>query len=94
MIGVPANEIGREDISDLFMIQGVIDAFFEEEDSFVLIDYKTDLVDQGEEEVLMKKYEDQLNYYKRALEQITGKKVKESVLFALSISKEIKTMYN
>ena len=52
------------------MIQGIIDAYLEEEDGLVLIDYKTDYILQGQEEILIKRYKAQLDYYGRALEQI------------------------
>ena len=40
-----------------------------------MLDYKTDKADRGEE--LAEKYQEQLRYYAKALEQMTGKKVKE-----------------
>ena len=34
-------------------------------------------------------YQTQLEYYKRALEQMTGKKVKEKAIYSLALQKEI-----
>lgn len=44
IIGIPAEEIGRGESKELVLVQGVIDAYIEEEDGLVLIDYKTDRV--------------------------------------------------
>ncbi|MBB5265723.1 ATP-dependent helicase/nuclease subunit A [Catenibacillus scindens] len=77
------------DDSDTILIQGIIDAWFIEDGQAVLVDYKTDYVaDDGES--LVKKYKTQLDYYELALEQITGLKVKEKIIYALSIGREIR----
>lgn len=62
------------------LIQGVIDLCFIEGDQWVLVDYKTDAAD-GEE--LLCRYAEQMRWYARALEKITGKPVKEILLFSL-----------
>lgn len=62
------------------LIQGVIDLCFWEADGWVLVDYKTDL---AEEETLRARYTLQLQWYAKALAQITGRPVKEAVLFSL-----------
>ncbi len=80
VIGVPAREVGDWDSDELVVIQGIIDAFFEEEDGLVLYDYKTDRVDSPEE--LAGRYTIQLDFYERALAQITGKPVKERYLYS------------
>lgn len=93
VLGVSANEIYRDltdQADDVVMIQGVIDVFFEEEGEVVLVDYKTDYVIEGQEEQLVKRYEEQMKYYKQAIEQIFNKKVKEIFLYALNVSKAIK----
>jgi ATP-dependent helicase/nuclease subunit A len=84
-IEIPSSELYKELPSDVYndekiLIQGVIDAFFEEEDGLVLLDYKTDYVEDVEE--FKKKYVIQLKYYKRALEKITEKKVKEVYIYS------------
>ncbi len=73
---------------ELMLIQGVIDVFFYEEDGIVLADYKTDRV-AGEKQ-LTDRYRTQLDYYRQALEQITGKKVKERFLYSFCLKREIK----
>ena len=71
------------------LIQGVVDAYFEEADGLILVDYKTDRVEKGAEEELLQKYAPQLNYYTEALEQLTGRKVKEKILYSLHLQKEL-----
>ena len=41
-------------------------------------------------EELVEKYQEQLRYYAKALEQMTGKKVKEKIIYAFSLGKEIR----
>lgn len=66
------------------LIQGIIDAFFEEEDGIVLVDYKTDRVDHGEELVL--RYKEQIVQYAQALEALKHRKVKEKILYSFHLS--------
>ena len=71
------------------MVQGVIDCFFENPDgSFTVVDYKTDRVKTDEE--LVKRHSVQLNYYKRAVERMTGSRVSELLLYSFALNREIK----
>ncbi len=94
MIGIPASEMKNGHKSEeLVLIQGVIDAYIEEEDGFILIDYKTDHVPKEEEageKLLKERYQVQLDYYARALTQLTGKKVKEKWIYSFGLRKEIR----
>lgn len=50
MEAVPANLINPDIEDDTTVImQGVIDAYFEEEDGYILVDYKSDRVQSGRE---------------------------------------------
>ncbi|MEQ8196761.1 MAG: helicase-exonuclease AddAB subunit AddA [Clostridiaceae bacterium] len=71
-------------------LQGVIDAYFEEEDGIVLLDYKTDYAEENSLSEIVERYRIQLSYYSMALERMTGKKVKERYLYLFSVNKEIK----
>ncbi len=73
--------------TEIVLIQGVIDVFFYENEEIVLADYKTDKVSTKEE--LIARYKNQLDYYQQALEQITGKRVKERYLYSFSLQEEI-----
>ena len=79
---------------DLILVQGIIDCYFIEGDQAVIVDYKTDRIDETKDinpqiNKLKNEYHDQLELYKEAVEKITGKKVKESLLYLFSIGKEI-----
>ena len=81
-----SNKVKNEKIR----IQGVIDCFFYDDDNkVVLLDYKTDYVEDGNEEEIVNKYRIQLKYYKDALEKITKVEVKECYLFLFYLGKEV-----
>ena len=61
------------------MIQGIIDAYFEDDGELILVDYKTDRT--WSSQVLLDHYKRQLDYYERALTQLTGKKSGKMDLF-------------
>ena len=44
VMGIPAREIGPVDSDELVVIQGIIDAYFEEDGELILVDYKTDRI--------------------------------------------------
>lgn len=73
------------------LIQGIIDMYFEEYGELVLIDYKTDRVDKSTavEQELVKRYAIQLDYYAKALAQLTGKCVKEKIIYSFALEKGI-----
>lgn len=72
---------------DYQILQGIADCLFEEEDGWVLLDYKTDrvqgrfnTVEEADEE-MQNRYGIQLNLYKRAIESIVKINIKEMVLY-------------
>ena len=88
VLGIEADSISPEFPGDeTVLIQGIIDACFLEDGGFVLVDYKTDRVSQPEE--LIDRYRVQLDLYERALTQITGKKVREKLIYSISLGKTI-----
>lgn len=88
VMGVDAREIyPKEQEGEEILVQGIIDVYFEEEDGLVVLDYKTDSVNAAKE--LTEKYHAQLDYYGKALEQMTGKRVKEKIIYSFALKKEI-----
>ena len=88
VLGLEASRLGEQfPDSEQVLIQGIIDVFFEEGDRFVVVDYKTDHVEQDGE--LVSRYKVQLDYYARALERLTGKPVKEAVIYSLRLQEAI-----
>ena len=71
------------------LVQGIIDAYFIEDEEIVLVDYKTDFVRRGEEQKLIERYHVQLEDYAEALERMTGRKVKERYIYSFALGKEI-----
>ena len=89
VLGLPAGEVRPEyaDSGEQLLIQGIIDAFFYEGEELVLLDYKTDRLYR--EEDFENRYRIQLDYYKKALEQITEKRVKEIYIYSFTLEKAI-----
>ncbi len=81
------NQINKEDDEEI-LVQGVIDLFFiDKDDKLILVDYKTDYV-QNENE-LVEEYKGQLDLYKEALEQSLNKKVDKMCIYSVYLNKLI-----
>ena len=87
VLGIPAGEIWDCDSRELVLVQGIVDAFFYEDGDIILMDYKTDSVEKPEQ--LLQRYQAQLDLYARALEEATGKKVREKIIYSFHLKKEI-----
>ncbi|MCR5501429.1 MAG: helicase-exonuclease AddAB subunit AddA [Lachnospiraceae bacterium] len=68
---------------ETILLQGIIDAFFIEDGRIIVLDYKTDVIKNGEE--LRKRYHIQLDYYAEALERILGLPVTEKLLYSFHL---------
>ena len=72
------------------LVQGILDAAFEEEDGWILVDYKTDSVPrEGGEDILQARYALQLRCYGEALQRLSGKPVVQKWLYSFSLGKAI-----
>ncbi len=88
VMGVPACDIdSMYDSNENVIVQGIIDAYFEEDGEIVIVDYKTDYVKNKNE--LLDKYSIQLEYYAKAIEKMTGITVKEKVIYSVHLSTSI-----
>lgn len=88
MMGVCADTVSADfPAEEDILVQGVIDAYFEEDGELVLMDYKTDRVSEAEE--LVKRYKTQLDYYAKALEKLTHKRVKEKLIYSFALHRVI-----
>lgn len=65
------------------LIQGIVDVYFEEDGELVIVDYKTDRVSTLEE--LKERYQTQLDYYEEAISRMTGKRVKEKIMYSFAL---------
>ena len=88
----------RESLKDEWVfVQGIIDCFTENDDgTYTLIDYKTDripfdLVGNEDEftELLINRHASQLTYYKRALEIIIKKPVREVLIYSFALGRAV-----
>ena len=90
MLEIPVMELYPElESEENVLVQGIIDACFEEDGEWVLVDYKTDYVRYGMEQTLVDRYRVQLEQYARALEQLTGMKVREQIIYSFALDKHI-----
>ncbi len=69
------------------VVQGKLDLAFEEQDSIVLIDYKTD--NMINEDKFREIYLPQINIYAESLKECTGKDVKERYIYSFKLNKFI-----
>ena len=95
-IKIKANEIYSEaNEKDNMLVQGIIDLYaIDNNDNIILVDYKTDFVEDFDERKLIDRYYTQLKIYKEALEEGLDKKVSEVYIYSLYLNKEIKLEFN
>lgn len=90
-IHIPVKDLYSEiNSKENILVQGIIDLYYiSENDEIVLVDYKTDIVNNGEEQKLINEYSKQLEIYKKALEQAINKKVDKVYIYSLYLNKNI-----
>ncbi|MDF2946280.1 MAG: addA [Bacillales bacterium] len=94
---IPISEVYQHISSnEKVFVKGIIDCMFEEDGELVILDFKTDKIigkykdaETGKKK-LVENYRKQLEVYKRAIEEITNKKVKECYLYLFDIDEEVK----
>lgn len=86
---LPAGEVGfgGTDKADSITVQGVADCVFVENGSAVIVDYKTDAVNNPQQ--LAERYLPQLALYKKMLEESLRLPVRECVLYSFALGTEI-----
>ncbi|MBQ3062003.1 MAG: helicase-exonuclease AddAB subunit AddA [Lachnospiraceae bacterium] len=88
VMGLPLSQVYDIDVDELTIIQGIIDVYYEIDGKIYLLDYKTDNVDSTTgQQVLTQRYKLQLDYYKKAIEGGTSKKVERSIIYSFSMGK-------
>ena len=89
-INIPANEVIESTLDENILVQGIIDLYYvTKDDELVLLDYKTDFINEGEEKILIDRHKPQLMLYKRALESGINKKVDKIYIYSTKLGKEI-----
>lgn len=72
--------------NDTIFVQGIIDLLIEEDDGFVLLDYKTD---NNPEDIVREKYAVQIKLYAQAAAKILHKPIKEKYLYLFHSGKAV-----
>ncbi len=71
------------------MLRGIVDAYFEEDNQIVLVDYKTDFVNEENINQIIEKYKKQLDLYADVIETLTGKSVKEKCIYLFGVDEAV-----
>jgi len=88
VMGVKASEIHTNYNGDeMVLVQGAIDAYFVENGKVIIVDYKTDNVTEPEQ--LLTLYKGQLDYYAKAITEVTGMEVTEKIIYSVKFGKEV-----
>lgn len=92
-LNIEANRIDEKYPKDeRILLQGIIDLYYiNKNGELILVDYKTDYIEKGEEQKLIIRYKEQLDLYKEALEKTLCKKVDKTIIYSTWLGKiEIK----
>lgn len=88
VMGIDSKLVFKDiDSNETVLVQGIIDAMFEEGGEIVILDYKTDNVEKISE--LRLRYDTQLQLYAKAVEKSLNKKVKELVIYSTKFNQEL-----
>ncbi|MBQ9156691.1 MAG: helicase-exonuclease AddAB subunit AddA [Eubacterium sp.] len=89
-ISIPASLLA-DDLpkEERVVVQGIIDAYGEGPEGLWLIDYKTDHIRPGEEDLLIDRYKAQMLYYKTALNMLVKKPVARILIYSFATRKFI-----
>ena len=71
------------------MLRGIIDAYFEEDEKIVIVDYKTDFVNDENKDEVINRYKKQLDLYSDVMKNLTGKEVKEKNIYLFGIDEGV-----
>ena len=74
---------------DKCSVDGFIDLLFEEDNQFVIVDYKTDAIEEVPSDSKKDQYLIQAGIYALAVSRITGRPVKDIILLFLKVPKEL-----
>ncbi len=90
-INIPSNKIYGGKTTTPILVQGIIDLYYiNKENELVLLDYKTDYVENKNENTLKEKYKIQLELYKKSLEEALNRRVDKIYIYSTYLDKEIK----
>ena len=81
---IEANRLDKDyPKEDKILVQGIIDLYYiNKNNELVLVDYKTDYIEKGQENIIINRYKEQLYLYKEALEKSLNKKVDKVMIYS------------
>lgn len=82
---IKASEIYDTQFDDEVLVQGIADCVFEENGALILVDYKSDRVNNEKE--LLDRYTKQILFYKDTIAKTLQMEVKEALLYSFSLNK-------
>ena len=90
-INLSAKEIYKQDLEEKVLVQGVIDLYYINSiGELVLVDFKTDYVENRDENILIDKYRVQLDLYKQALRKALNREIDRVYIYSTFLDKEIR----
>ena len=89
-VNLKSQDVYGNSSNDNILVQGIIDLYYiNSKGEIILVDYKTDRINNGEEQKLIEKYSKQLEIYQKALEQSLQKNVSRKYIYSVTLGKEI-----
>ena len=89
-MNVKASDVLEIPTDESILVQGIVDLYYiNENGNIVIVDYKTDFVETGKEQELINRYTRQLELYKNALENATGKVVEKMYIYSTFLDKQL-----
>ena len=78
----------KEDNTNIYgeeslMLRGIIDAYFEEDEKIVIVDYKTDFVNEENKEEVINRYKKQLDLYAECTSRTYRKRSKRKIYISI-----------
>jgi len=92
-LALPAGDVFADlagNCDEKVLVQGVIDCLINEEDGFVILDFKNDAAEPDRIEEIVNRYREQLNLYSMAVERIFHRPVKERYLYLFAAGCAVK----
>ncbi len=80
------------DTQSKYIVHGIIDLYFIKDDQIILVDYKTDYINDSNQEELIESFQLQLSVYKEAIEKAENLKVTEAYVYSFSKGESLKIL--
>ena len=89
-INIPAKQVMDVNADENILVQGIIDLYYiNSNNELILLDYKTDSIKKGDEQILIDRHKNQLMLYKQAIESALNQKVSQVYIYSTALGKEL-----